>query len=122
MAINFFKAACDLFGRRGQVFYRNTIDNGKVIAPVAVPIVESILQSRGLPIDGAGAVRFLAQQVHLSNNLPASTVNAVAAFALEHLAAGSAPLPVDTAPPPIGSILSPIDSALSPVGMATPIK
>ena len=109
-AFNFFQRACGLFGRPGRTFYRNVIDNGKAVAPIATPLVQGVLAAKGLPITGAGAVQWLAGQAIQSGHYPPLAVDALAQYVLAHLppgplsetptASSEAPIPSSETPAP----------------------
>ena len=86
--MNFFQILMhQLFGgKKGEAAYRTATDTGKVLAPIAEPMVTQILQNHGLPVSGQAALGLLAHSAAGSGPLGAIAVNALSAYVGQHLA------------------------------------
>ena len=86
--MNIFKSLCSLFGAKGSAIYRVVIDDGKKVAPIAQPLVETLLAAHGLPTSAESALRLLTTSAKTA--IPAGTnaeLDAVAAYVAAHLPA-----------------------------------
>lgn len=87
--MNFFKTLMGkLFGaRKGEAAYRTSIDAGKAVAPIAQPIVESLLAAHGLPTTGPAALQLLTQAAKTTVPIGLNTeVDALAGYVAAHFA------------------------------------
>ena len=83
--MNIWKAICGLFGKNNKV-YRTTIDAGKAVAPIAQPIVETLLAAHGLPTSSDAALGLLTASA--KTMIPLGTnaeVDALAAYVAAHI-------------------------------------
>ena len=86
--MNLWKAICGLLGRNNKV-YRTTIDAGKAIAPIAQPIVETLLAAHGLPTSSDAALALLASSAKTSVPLGTNAeVNALTLYIADHIPKG----------------------------------
>ena len=86
--MNFFRAlAQQLFGmKKGYSVYRQVITAGQAVAPLAVPLVQQYLASRGLPITPQGALEALAAKAASSSPLAADLTAALQAYVAGQIA------------------------------------
>ena len=86
--MNIWKAICGLLGRNNTV-YRTTIDAGKAVAPIAQPIVETLLAAHNLPTSSDAAIGLLASSVKTMVPLGTNAeVDALAAYVAAHIPKG----------------------------------
>ena len=86
--VNFFQTIMhQLFGgRKGEAAYRTTTDIGKVLAPIAQPMVTQILQHNNLPVSGQAALDLLTRSATGSGPLGAVAANALSYYIGQHIA------------------------------------
>lgn len=72
--MNIWKKICQQVAgvKRGLEVYRQTVDAGKVVAPVAAPLVQAILTQAGLPTTPEAALSVLVGKALLESPPPPS--------------------------------------------------
>lgn len=85
--MNFFQKLCQqLFGMKtGGAAYRGAADVGKLVAPIAQPLIAGYLTKHNLPVDANSALDMLTQAATSKSPLAASIALGLSGYIGQHI-------------------------------------